>query len=256
MCIVLVGIHVQLGLHVVRRGVIFVDIAMAQSSALGAALGVMLGAEVGTWTSAAFGLAAAILAAWVISVTRGRSRTVPQEAFIGITYVVAAAASILVLTRVPHGAEETEALMVGQILWVTWPMVLRTALLYLIPAAFLYRYRHVLRRVTEDPEGAKADGISLRLWDFLFYAAVGLTVSYSVQIAGVFLVFTFLVVPAVMANLLHVKRQLAVGWALGAAIATAGAVLSYVLDLPTGATIVCTFGASLVGLFPFVRSHA
>jgi len=253
MCVVLVGLHVQLGLHVVRRGVIFVDIALAQSSALGAAVGVLLGAEVGTWFSGIFGLAAAILGAWVISLTRGRSKTVPQEAFIGITYVVAAAASILVLTKVPHGAEETEALLVGSILWVKWASVLQTAVLYAVLGFVLYRFRDPIHLVTQDPEGARARGVKLRWWDFLFYAVVGLTVTRSVQIAGVFLVFTFLVVPAVMANLLKVKHQLAVGWTLGAVVAVAGAVLSYLLDLPTGATIVCAFGAALVLMWPLER---
>ena len=141
MCLVLVGIHVQLGLHVVRRGVIFVDIALAQASALGAAVGVLMGAEVGTLSSTGFGLAAALLGAWVISLTRGRSTTIPQEAFIGIIYVVTAAAAMLVLTKVPHGAEETEALLVGSILWVGWLDVAQTAALYAVLGLLLFRFQ-------------------------------------------------------------------------------------------------------------------
>src|SRR5262249_22651313 len=132
MCIVLIGAHVTLGLHVVRRGVIFVDIALAQSSALGAAIGVALGSAVGSPLSWAAGLALALLAAWVISLTRAHSQRVPQEAFIGITYVVTAAASLLVLARLPHGGEEIENLLVGSILWVTWKAVLQTAILYAV----------------------------------------------------------------------------------------------------------------------------
>jgi len=248
MCLVLVGIHVQLGLHVVRRGVIFVDIALAQSSALGAAIGVLLGAEVGTLTSSAFGLAAALFGAWVISLTRGRSRTIPQEAFIGIIYVVAATAAMLVLTKVPHGAEETEALLVGSILWVSWLDVVQTAGLYAVLGLLLHRFQNPIRMVTLEPKAAKETGINIRVWDFVFYAILGFTVTRSVQIAGVFLVFTLLVVPAVMAELLDAQRKLLTGWVLGSLITVGGTVLSYWLDLPTGATIVCTFGACLVVL--------
>jgi len=248
MCLVLVGIHVQLGLHVVRRGVIFVDIALAQSSALGAAVGVLLGAEVGTLSSTAFGLGAALLGAWVISLTRGRSRTIPQEAFIGIIYVVTATAAMLVLTRVPHGAEETEALLVGSILWVNWWDVAETAALYAVLGFLLHHFGATFSMVTQEPQVAKARGINIRRWDFVFYAILGFTVTRSVQIAGVFLVFTFLVVPAVMAELLEAKRKLLTGWILGSLISVAGTVLSYGLDLPTGATIVCTFGLCLLVL--------
>jgi zinc/manganese transport system permease protein len=248
MCLVLVGIHVQLGLHVVRRGVIFVDIALAQTSALGAAVGVLLGVEVGTLFSSVFGVTAALLGAWIIALTRGRSRTVPQEAFIGIAYVVAAAAAMLVLTKVPHGAEETEALLVGSILWVSWSDVLQTAIGYAVLGYLLHRFNDTIRRVTNDAAEAGRAGINLRLWDFIFYAILAFTVTRSVQIAGVFLVFTFLVVPAVMAELLHARRLLLTGWVLGAVISIGGTLLSYWLDLPTGATIVCTFGASLTVL--------
>lgn len=256
MCLVLVGLHVQLGLHVVRRGVIFVDIALAQSSALGAAVGVLLGAEVGTFQSSAFGLAAALTAAWVISLTRGRSRTVPQEAFIGIAYVVAAAAGMLVLTRVPHGAEETETLLVGSILWVSWADVWQTAIVYAILGLLLKRFDATIRRVTHDAHAAQVSGVNLRLWDFVFYAILAFTVTRSVQIAGVFLVFTFLVVPAVMAEVLHAKHLLVMGWALGGVIAILGASLSYWMDLPTGATIVCTFGICLLILMLFRAREA
>lgn len=248
MCLALVGIHVQLGLHVVRRGVIFVDIALAQTSALGAAVGVLLGVEVGTLFSSVFGVTAALLGAWIIALTRGRSRTVPQEAFIGIAYVVAAAAAMLVLTKVPHGAEETEALLVGSILWVSWSDVLQTAIGYAVLGYLLHRFNDTIRRVTNDAAEAGRAGINLRLWDFIFYAILAFTVTRSVQIAGVFLVFTFLVVPAVMAELLHARRLLLTGWVLGAVISIGGTLLSYWLDLPTGATIVCTFGASLTVL--------
>jgi len=206
----------------------------------------MLGAEVGTLPSSLWGLAFALAGAALISFTRGRSKTVPQEAFIGVAYVVAAAAAILVLTRVPHGAEETEALLVGSILWANWTDVLQAALLYAGLGLLIHRLDPIFRRITEDPETAQSSGVSLRLWDFLFYAILGVTVTYSVQIAGVFLVFAFLVVPSVMAELLQARRKLLTGWILGGATAIAGTSLSYALDLPTGATIVCSLGLVLL----------
>jgi zinc/manganese transport system permease protein len=253
MCLVLVGIHVQLGLHVVRRGVIFVDIALAQSSALGAGIAAALGADVGTPLSGAAGLAMALLAAWIISLTRSRKGRVPQEAFIGITYVVAAAATILVLARLPHGGEDIETLLVGSILWVSWNDVLRTAILYGVLGALLFVVRRPVHLVSEDPERAWREGIRVRWWDFVFYAILGVVVTWSVQIAGVFLVFTFLVVPAVMAVLIGGRHRMLLGWLLGSVIAAAGASASYALDFPTGATIVCAFGLGLMVVGAAVR---
>lgn len=252
LCIVLVGLHVQLGLHVVRRGVIFVDIALAQSSALGAGIGVALGVDVGTPMSGAMGLAMALLAAWLISLTRTRKEHVPQEAFIGITYVVAAAATILVLSRLPHGGENIEKLLVGSILWVNWRDVLQTTVLYAVLGAILYMVRGPIELLSSDPERARAEGLRLRWWDFFFYAMLGVVVTWSVQIAGVLLVFTFLVVPAVMAIMIGRRHFLLVGWVIGSVISGLGAVLSYLFDLPTGATIVCAFGVGLLGLTAFL----
>jgi len=248
MCVVLVGIHVQLGLHVVRRGVIFVDIALAQSSALGAGIGVAMGMDVGTPMSGVIGLAMALLAAWVISLTRTRRERIPQEAFIGITYVVAAAATILVLSRLPHGGEDIEKLLVGSILWVNWGDVARTAVLYALLGAVFFVVRRPIDLLSFEPERARTEGVRLRLWDFVFYAMLGVVVTWSVQIAGVLLVFTFLVVPAVMAVMIDKGNPLLVGWVFGSVISGLGAVLSYLFDLPTGATIVCAFGVSLLGL--------
>jgi zinc/manganese transport system permease protein len=198
--------------------------------------------------SGAIGLAMALLAAWLISLTRTRKEKIPQEAFIGITYVVAAAATILVLSRLPHGGEDIEKLLVGSILWVNWGDVARTAVLYAVLGGVFFLVRRPIDRLSSDPEGARAEGIRLRLWDFVFYALLGVVVTWSVQIAGVLLVFTFLVVPAVMAVMIERGNPLLTGWILGSVVSALGAVLSYLFDLPTGATIVCAFGASLLML--------
>jgi zinc/manganese transport system permease protein len=257
-CLVLVGIHVYFGLHVIRRGIIFVDIALAQFSALGAALGLAAGIALGTVYSKAIGVTTAVVAAWLISLTRKRRDHVPQEAFIGIAYAVASAATILMLVGVPHGGEEIKALLVGSILWVSWTDVAQCAVLYALIGLFHYRYRKAFMAITDNPERAKAAGIKVGWWDFLFFASLGATVTQSVQVAGVLLVFTLLVVPAVMAVLARPEAgaagRLALGWAIGAVIASGGAALSYLLDLPTGATIVCAFGICLVVQLLFRRA--
>ncbi len=247
MGLVLVAMHSHLGYHVVKRGVIFVDIALAQVAALGIAVALLLGGEMGTDTTYVVALCGAYLGALLISRTRTKLEKVPQEAYIGIIYAVASAAMILVLTQVPHGGEETSHLLVGALLWVSWPIVLKTSVLYAVLGFLLWRWRRPLMRVSTDPEGARRDGLKLRRWDFIFYAILGTVVTSSVQIAGVLLVFTLLVVPTVMAVRLFddVKRQFLFTLGVGVAAVVAGSALSYLVDLPTGAAIVCTFGIFL-----------
>lgn len=255
--LVLVLMHGYLGGHVVRRGVIFVDIALAQVAAFGIALAMFFGAEHGTNAAWFAGLGATFLGALLIAGTRSRRERIPQEAYIGIIYVVFSAGMVLVLTQVPHGGEEIRHLLVGSILWVTWTEVAKTAVLYALLGLVLWRAHDRLTAISEDPEGARAAGLRLARWDFLFYAVLGTVVTSSVHIAGVLLVFTLLVVPTVMAyragcrtELRHLVFVLAVG---GVAVVL-GAAASYWLDLPTGAAIVCVFGL-LLGLQVVVRSR-
>lgn len=249
--LILVLMHGYLGGHVVRRGVIFVDIALAQVAAFGVAVALLLGAEHGTDAAWFSGLGATFLGALLISGTRGRSREIPQEAYIGIIYAVFSAAMILVLTQVPHGSEEINHLLVGSILWVSWQQVLKTALLYGALGGVLWWAHGRLSLISADPEVARARGLQLRRWDFLFYAVLGTVVTSSVQIAGVLLVFTLLVVPSVMAC-----RRGCAGWGprsfafvliVGVLAVVLGAAVSWWLDLPTGAAIVCVFGVLLAG---------
>ena len=246
--LVLVAMHGYLGTHVVKRGVIFVDIALAQLAAFGVAVALLLGAEVGTNLAWVAGLAATLAGALLLSATRTRDHRVPQEAYIGIIYVVFSAAMILLLAQVPHGGDEIEHLLVGTILWVSWTEVLKTAALYGVLGLILWRCHGPLEAISEDPDAARTRGLRLRRWDFLFYGILGTVVTSSVQIAGVLLVFTFLVVPTVMALRLHttLARQLAHALVVGVIAVIAGSGLSYALDLPTGAVIVCTYGVLLV----------
>jgi len=249
--LILTGIHAYLGVHVVERGVIFVDLSLAQIAALGATIAILLPitggdahSPIAYWVSLAF----TFLGAFVFSTIRSRRARIPQEAIIGICYAVASAAAILAMSKATSESEHLKDMLVGNILAVSWPEVGKTAALYGVIGLFHYIYRHKFLAISMNPKKAEADGISIKLWDFLFYASFGFVVTSSVSIAGVLLVFCYLIVPSVAAMLYAdtIGRRLAIGWTMGTVVSAAGVYLSLKLDLPTGATIVCTFGLALI----------
>ncbi len=249
-CLVVTGIHVYLGIHVISRKVIFVDLALATIAAFGAVWGALLGWDIvdDPWATKGFSLAFTIVGAAVFSMTRMRHERVPHEAVIGITYAVALAAILLASARLPHGAEEVNNLQAGSILWVDGPTIVETALLYSVIGAFHYVFRRRFLLISMDPQRAEAEGVRVRLWDFLFYVSLGFVVTRSVSIAGVLLVFSYLVIPAVVAVLFaeRIGVRLVIGWAVGTVVSLAGVSISYFADLPSGPTIVVCFGAFLL----------
>ncbi len=241
--VVLVGIHAYLGLHIVARGVIFVDLALAQIAALGAITGVLFGVGLHTTGSYLASLAATFAGAAVFAFSRGRRTTGGmQEAVIGIVYVVSAALSVMVLDRLPGEAEHLKGMLVGNILFVTWPQAAKTAALYAAVGAVHYLLREKFLAISFGDGPAPS---RVRLWDFFFYALFGIVVTSSVELAGVLLVFTFLIIPAVSAMRLasSLKSRLFLAWGLGALASVAGIASSTAWDLPTGPAIVCAFGA-------------
>jgi len=249
--LILTGIHAYLGVHVVERGVIFVDLSLAQIAALGATIALLLPitggdphAPISYWVSLAF----TFLGALVFSTIRTHRARIPQEAIIGICYAVASAAAILAMSKATSESEHLKDMLVGNILAVSWPEVGKTAILYGAIGAFHYIFRHKFLAISLDPKRAEAEGIPIRVWDFLFYASFGFVVTSSVAIAGVLLVFCYLIVPSVAAMLYAdtIGRRLAIGWSMGTVVSALGIYLSLKLDLPTGATIVCTFGVVLI----------
>src|SRR5437667_1568861 len=249
--LILTGIHAYLGVHVVERGVIFVDLSLAQIAALGATIALLLPISGGDphssityWISLAF----TFLGALVFSTIRSRRARIPQEAIIGICYAVASAAAILAMSKATSESEHLKDMLVGNILAVSWSDVGKTAILYGAIGAFHFIFRHKFLLISMDPKRAEAEGISIRFWDFLFYASFGFVVTSSVSIAGVLLVFCYLIVPSVAAMLYadSIGRRLAIGWTMGTIVSALGVYLSLILDLPTGATIVCTFGLVLI----------
>ena len=249
-CLVIVAIHAYLGLHILKREVIFVDLALAQIAALGTALGLLIGYDLDDGMSYLLSLAATLVAAALFATTRAAQARIPQEATIGIVYIVSAAAAILVLDHAPHGAENLKTLLVGQIVWIDWRGVGHIALIYGVVGALHWFLRERFLTISFREEEARRLGWSLRWWDFAFYASFGFVITISVPIAGILLVFSFLIVPAVCAALLSdrlsLRRRLAISWTVGAAVSLVGCTISFAVDLPTGATIVCTFGAALI----------
>jgi zinc/manganese transport system permease protein len=251
-CLVIVAIHSYLGLHVIAREVIFVDLSLAQMAALGSAVAVLAGRSPDSTAAFVYAIAFTSLGAVLFALTRTEERgRVPQEAFIGIVYVVASAAAILVADRTPRGGEAIKDILVGSLLWVTWPTIARLAAIYAVIGLFHWVLRRRFLTISFQPDVAAARGWNIRWWDFLFYLSFGLVITFSVPIAGVLLVFSFLVVPAAIA-FQYTRRQgvlALISWLAGAVASAAGLLVSFRYDLPTGPVVVCMFGLLLLVAF-------
>ena len=256
-CLVIVAIHSYLGLHVIAREVIFVDLSLAQMAALGSAVAILAGSQPDSTQAFLYALGFTTLGAAVFALTRtaGHGR-VPQEAIIGIVYVVASAAALLVADRTPRGGETIKDILVGSLLWVTWPAIGRLAAVYAVIGVFHWVLRRRFLTISFEPETALANGWKIRWWDFLFYLTFGVVITFSVPIAGVLLVFSFLVVPAAIAfQFARGQGALAVvSWIAGTLASAAGLWVSFHYDLPTGPVIVCMFGLLLLAAYTLRRS--
>ena len=244
-CLILTGIHVYLGLHVLARGVIFVDLALAQVAALGISVAFLAGHPIQSDAAYWYALAFTVAGAALFAASRAHRAPLPQEAVIGIVYAVSAAAAVLVVDRAPQGGEHIKTLLVGSILTVSGREVAELALLYGAIGALHAAIRRPLLEISLDPDAARARGLRLRAWDLLFYITFGIVVTSSVRLAGVLLVFSYLIVPAAVATLLSasVPARLLIGWGVGALVSAAGLWASFAWDLPTGAAVVTSFGA-------------
>lgn len=239
---------VYLGLHIVQRGVIFVDLALAQTAALGTCVAMLAGYDLHDWQSFPFSLGFTLLGALVLTFTRTRHEQVPQEALIGILYVVAAAAAVLVLSHTAGGKEELQRSLVGELLVVPPAEVIKTFCLYIVVGTIHFLLRGKFLALSTQPAAAVAAGISVRWWDFLFYMLFGLVVTSFVHIGGVLLTFSYLVIPAVCAIFLvrSLVARFVVGWAIATAASVGSLLVTAQVDLPIGAAIVCALGLALL----------
>jgi len=257
-CVVLIGIHAYLGMHVIQRKVIFVDLALAQIAALGAIFGFIVGLSPHSPAAYFFSLSFAIIGAAIFALTRMRHERIPQEAIIGIVYAVALAVAILVAARAPEGAEHIQETLVGTILWVSWPTIVSMAILYAIIGGIHFALRKRFFQISFRPDEAYAEKRWIRFWDFIFYVTFALVITSSVAVAGVLLVFSFLVIPAVISTLFakRISTRLAIGWTVGIAACFIGLVASYRFDLPSGPAVVSALGTTLLlaGLLYYVMA--
>lgn len=247
-CLLIASLLSYFGLHVIRREIIFVDLALAQIAALGSIAGMLLGFQLDTPQAFGLSLLSTFLGALLFSFTRTKKGGVPQEALIGITYAVSAAAAILMLDRAPEGGEHLKEMLVGNILLVGWHEIAKLAAIFFVVALFHFIFRKNFFMISYEEEEAEKSGMSVGAWDFLFYATFGIIVTSLVQITGVLMIFSFLIVPAVCASLLFTKfnPRLVFAWSMSAVASLAGLYFSAKFDFPTGATIVCVLGALLV----------
>ena len=253
MCIVLAGIHCYLGLHVLARGVIFVDLSLAQVAAFGATLAILFGFDHHSTATYFISLGSTFFAAILFAMARRHEKLFSQEAIIGIVYALASAAVVLVVDKIAHGAEHIKDLLVGQVLWVTWHDVIKTTFIYGAVSMVHYLFRKPLLAASFGRHQGNTG-----FWDFLFYALFGVVITSSVSLAGVLQVFSYLIVPAVVSTLFFktIRGRLFFGWALGFILSFVGIVLSYLWDLPAGAFIVICFAGLPVLLLlvsPFSR---
>lgn len=244
-CLVLTGIHTYLGIHVISRGVIFVDIALAQIAALGMTVAFLIGLPPESEAAYFFALGFTFLGALFFAYFR--EKRIPQEAIIGVSFAVSSALAILAADKIPHGSEHLKYILSGNILWVTWPQIVKTAIIYALLGLLHYLFRARFLLVSTNPSEAERRGLRLWLWDLLFYISFGLVITSSVQIGGILLVFSFLIVPALCSMLFFdsLKGRILLGWLIGLVTSVGGIAASYFWDLPTGPTIVAGFGLAL-----------
>ena len=250
MCLILVGIHCYLGLHVLRRGIIFVDLSLAQVAGLGSTVALLFHFEHHSYQSYLISLSFTFIAALYFAWGKRYQKFVSQEVLIALVYAFASSLVILVVNSMAHGAEHIKEILIGKILWVTWEEVIKTAIIYTVVAIIHFVYRKQMLNATED----KSLGQSNLFWDFIFYALFGIVITSSVGIAGILLVFSFLVVPALVSMQLvkSIKKQLIFGWLIGSFLCLIGMAASYQLDMPAGAVLVVVFTAVPILFLPLL----
>lgn len=242
--LVILAINAYFGLHIIRRGVIFVDLAFAQIAALGSTIAFLLGIHAEEPTSYLFAFGFTVLGALLFSVTRVEDGHVSQEAYIGISYVVASAAVILLSSFSPEGAEHIKETLTGSLIWVTWPTVAKMAGVYALIALFHWIVRRQMIAVTFAPQTVR----NVKFWDFVFYMSFGVAITFSVNVAGVLLIFSTLVIPAVIAYLYTTRfiTALVIAWGVGAIAIAGGVAVSFVWDITTGPLLVVAFGIVMI----------
>ncbi len=246
--LLLVSTHTFFGLHVLARGIIFIDLALAQVSALGGIVALMIWGEEAEHYSFPLSVTFTFVAALFLTFLRRIDNKTTREVSIGCLYVVSMAFGMLLLSKSPHGGEELKALLNGNILWVTRPQIIRTSVISIITLFLLFKFRKKFYSLSFESSSKPSHPF---LWELLFFILFALVISTAVQVVGVLMVFAYLILPAFAASIIvkTFQKQFILGWLLGVITTMIGGILSIVYDLPTGATIV-----TLLGLLPIICS--
>jgi zinc/manganese transport system permease protein len=247
-CLTLIGIHGYFGIHVLKRGIIFIDIAMAQLAALGMTFAYVFHIpEESIWTYP-LSLLFVTLAAWFFAKLKCQQPRVCMEAIIGMTYAVAATAAVILIDKAAGSHEHLKEIFIGSILWVQWPEIVKSLIVYTLVGVFHYFFRNRLIPLSEDYEAAKQGGHKVQWWDFIFYFTLGIVVMHSVRIGGILLVFAFLIIPASVSALYskHWITRISIGWLSGTLVSIVGLYLSWTFDLPSGPAVVLVLGLLLI----------
>jgi len=251
MMALMIATHTYLGLHVLARGIIFVDLALAQIAALGVSIAFLFGQESHGLASQAYAFGATLIAAFGFAKLRELPNKTAREVTIGCVYVVATALSIVILSRSSQGMEELKAMFNGNILWVQWQEITVVAIAYLVLSVLHFIYYRQFKALSFKPDEAEENQVNRPsfLWEFLFFATFALTITLAVNVAGVLLVFAFLIIPAFSASIIieSFLNRLLVGWSMGILGSAIGLWLSLWADLPVGATVV-----SVLGMVPII----
>jgi zinc/manganese transport system permease protein len=246
-CLTLIGIHGYFGIHVLKRGIIFIDIAMAQIAALGVTFAFLFRINHESPLTYPISLAFVSLAAWFFSSLKNKRPRICMEAIIGIIYAVAATAAVIIIDKAAGSHEHTKEMLIGSILWVQWPEIIKSLVVYAAIGGFHFIFRHKFIPLSEDYEGAKKANMKTQLWDFLFYFTLGIVVMHSVRIGGILIVFAFLIIPASISALFSNKwsARILIGWLVGTLVSILGLILSWYKDVPSGPAVVLFLGLFL-----------
>jgi len=248
-CLALVGIHAYLGIHVIEREIIFIDIALAQIAAVGATMAhIFWNAEENSVLVYVLSLAFTVLAALFFTEVKKRVRQISQEAVIGVSYAIAAAGSLFIFSLAAGSDIHMEHMLTGSILWAKWNYILLCAGVYAGVGLFHYIFRDRFLKVTRDYEGAVREGIKVELWDFLFYLSVGIVVTLAVSIAGVLVVFALLVIPATISAMYSTNwaKRLWIAYGISIVASILGFAFSYIFNFSTGPSVVMFLGLALI----------
>jgi zinc/manganese transport system permease protein len=250
--LVITGIHCYLGLHIVSRGVIFVDLSLAQMAALGATTGIVIGYEMDSPIIYFLSLGFAFVGALIFALGRFEKEKIPQEAIIGIVYAVSSAIAVLLLQKTPHGPEELQRILIGSILFVSWDTIIKTLLIYVVIGTIHLLLRKQFLALTF---GNGKERLNKRLWDFFFFVTFAIVVTSSVPIAGILLVFSYLVIPAVSAMFIckKITSRLIFGWIFATLGSLLGIWFSAANDFPTGASIIAVLAGMMIVIIVYAK---